>query len=280
MNEIYLTAGQRASVYTMRNNDKSIIDTQGRLNSGLRVQSAADDATKFFMASGLRNASKDLSGIKDKVSTGIKTVEGAINGLTGIKKIVEQMQGILNLVRATPIASTADRAKHIATYNALRTQINDLAGDTNVGGKNLINAAQSGSTNLIVTFNNAGTSKLTIQSTLNTATGLAINTVATWGTSPAAQTILASAEVAIAAALVTLKTNISTLGINMATLTTRNDWAASQINTLGGAADGITLADLNEEGANLSALKLRMQFGIQNLNFSGEMNQFVLRLIS
>lgn len=43
-------------------------------------------------------------------------------------------------------------------------------------------------------------------------------------------------------------------------------------------ADKLSLADLNEEGANLIALQTRQQLGAQSLSFAGQQEQSVLNL--
>ncbi|MBT5297697.1 MAG: flagellin-like protein, partial [Rhodospirillaceae bacterium] len=50
------------------------------------------------------------------------------------------------------------------------------------------------------------------------------------------------------------------------------------VNTLTAGAGKLTLADLNEEGANLLALQTRQQLGIQSLAFAGQSEQAILGL--
>jgi len=79
-------------------------------------------------------------------------------------------------------------------------------------------------------------------------------------------------------ALTTLRTKSQTLGANVALLQTRLDFTTSYVNTLQGGADKLTLADLNEEGANLLALQTRQQLGISALFFAGQAEQGILAL--
>ena len=79
-------------------------------------------------------------------------------------------------------------------------------------------------------------------------------------------------------ALSTLRTKAQTLGSNVALLQTRLEFTANYVNTLQTGADKLTLADLNEEGANLLALQTRQQLGIQALSFAGQAEQSILLL--
>ncbi|HAE03610.1 MAG TPA: flagellin-like protein, partial [Rhodospirillaceae bacterium] len=70
------------------------------------------------------------------------------------------------------------------------------------------------------------------------------------------------------------------LGTNVAILQTRLDFTNEYVNTLQGGSDKLTLADLNEEGANLVALQTRQQLGIQSLSIAGQQQQAILALLN
>ena len=79
-------------------------------------------------------------------------------------------------------------------------------------------------------------------------------------------------------ALSTLRSRAQTLGSNVALLQTRLDFTTNYVSTLTAGSGKLTLADLNEEGANLLALQTRQQLGIQSLSFAGQAEQSVLSL--
>ena len=76
-----------------------------------------------------------------------------------------------------------------------------------------------------------------------------------------------------------LRSFTAELGGNVAILNTRLDFTNNYINELQQGSDKLTLADLNEEGANLSALQTRQQLGIQSLSIAGQQQQAILTLI-
>jgi flagellin-like hook-associated protein FlgL len=79
-------------------------------------------------------------------------------------------------------------------------------------------------------------------------------------------------------ALTTLRSNAQTLGSNVALLQTRLEFTEVYINTLETGGSKLTLADINEEGANLLALQTRQQLGISALAFAGQAEQGILAL--
>ena len=71
----------------------------------------------------------------------------------------------------------------------------------------------------------------------------------------------------------------SQLGSNVAILQTRLEFTKNYINELRAGSDNLTLADLNEEGANLTALQTRQQLGIQALSIAGQQQSAILSLL-
>ena len=79
-------------------------------------------------------------------------------------------------------------------------------------------------------------------------------------------------------ALSTLRTESSKLSANLSVVTTRQDFTNNMISTLQTGADNLTLADTNEEGANMLMLQTRQNLGITSLSMASQAAQAVLRL--
>ncbi|MFQ5973639.1 MAG: flagellin, partial [Alphaproteobacteria bacterium] len=102
--------------------------------------------------------------------------------------------------------------------------------------------------------------------------------VSTGGVDFRSSTDLDSAISQLDSAITTLRGHASTLGSNVALLQTRLDFTNAYVNDLEGGAAKLTLADINEEGANLVSLQTRQQLGISALAFAGQSEQSVLAL--
>jgi flagellin-like hook-associated protein FlgL len=179
------------------------------------------------------------------------------------------MKSIAN--QALAANTQAERDAFAAQFDALRTQIDQLASDASFNGKNLLSGTQT----LQVTFNETATSSLTITGVDYTATGLGITAAgATWTTATAINTSLGLANTAST----TLRTQASTFGSNLSVVQNRQDFTKNLINTLRSGADNLVLADTNEEGANLLALQTRQQLASTALSLSAQQDQQVLRL--
>ena len=84
---------------------------------------------------------------------------------------------------------------------------------------------------------------------------------------------------ALTAAQNTLRAQSSTFGTNLSTVQIRQDWTKNIVNTLNAGADKLTLADTNEEGANLLALQTQQSLSSKALSLSAQAGQQVLQLL-
>ncbi|MBN9671409.1 flagellin [Roseibium aggregatum] len=79
-------------------------------------------------------------------------------------------------------------------------------------------------------------------------------------------------------ALGKLRTQASSFGTNLSVIENRQDFTNNLISTLEEGAGKLTLADTNEEGANLLALQTRQSLASTSLSFAAQADQNVLRL--
>jgi len=75
-----------------------------------------------------------------------------------------------------------------------------------------------------------------------------------------------------------LRSESQTLSANLSTVQIRQDFTKATINTLSNGSASLTLADSNEEGANLLALQTRQQLSTTALSLASQADQNVLRL--
>ena len=75
-----------------------------------------------------------------------------------------------------------------------------------------------------------------------------------------------------------MRTQSKAFGSSLSTVEVRQDFTKAMINTLQAGADNLTLADSNEEGANLLALQTRQQLSTTALSLASQASQAVLRL--
>ena len=271
MSDIVLSAGVRSNLLQLQQTSDLIAITQNRLATGKKVSSALDNAINFFTAQGLDTRANTLNGLLDSMSNGINTIQAANNGISSITKLVQSAQALVS--QAQQANNTATQATLSTQFDALLVQIGKLAGDSSFNGINLL-----GGNSLTLTLNESGSSTVTITGVNYTnanASPLSIaNSVNNW----AAASDITAASTALSAALTTLQSESQTLSASLSTVQIRQDFTKATINTLQSGSAALTLADSNQEGANLLALQTRQQLSSTALSLASQADQAVLRL--
>jgi flagellin-like hook-associated protein FlgL len=176
------------------------------------------------------------------------------------------------LAAGTTVAGTvnATRSSLATQFNAVLTQIDQLAADSGFNGVNLL-AGNS----LKVVFNETGTSSLSLSGVNFNSAGLGITQAS--GSFQTNQSI-GSAQTNLTAALNTLQSQAASFGTNLSVIQIRQSFTTATINTLQTGANNLTVADTNQEGANLLALQTRQSLATTALSLAAQSQNSVLRL--
>lgn len=371
MANITLSSGMRSNLMNLQSTLDLLNQTQNRLSTGLKVNSALDDPTAYFTALTLTTRASNIDSLKDEMGQAIQTIKAADVGITAITDLIDQAKGIakkaqavvigddyqtvtladvaagavINIggsdltataaatagvgeftmtgatdaedaaalaaaindgsytigggevtasadgavvsIYASGVSITADSitvtgnmtesamitpANEMATlqgsYNEMLNQIDNMVTDAAYKGKNLLDGD-----NLDVSFE--GGRKITIEgfSAKVAASGLDLTDAAWTDIDDQAANLLE-----IESALTSLQTEASKMASNLGIITTREEFSTNIVNLLIEGADKLTLADMNEEGANMLALQTKQALAATALSLSAQASQSVLRL--
>ena len=164
---------------------------------------------------------------------------------------------------------TEARSTYASDYDSLREQIDQLATDASFNGINLLDGD-----NLTVKFNEDGSSKLDITGVSYNSAGLSID-AADFSSDSGVNAAVAQLN----AATNTLRAQSSTFGGNLSVVQNRQDFTDNLINILDSGAGDLTLADTNEEGANMLALQTRQSLSTTSLSLANQADQAVLSFL-
>lgn len=153
-------------------------------------------------------------------------------------------------------------------FNNIRQQIDQLVADSGYRGTNLLNGDD-----LTTFFNEDRSNSLVTEGATFTSAGLNIDE-ANFGSA----TFVDSSLAQIRAATTTVRAFGSSIANDLSIIQTREEFTKSTINNLEEGRDKLTVADQNEEGANLLALQTRQTLGVTSLSLASQSQQSVLRL--
>jgi flagellin-like hook-associated protein FlgL len=249
----------------------------GNVNSIAGFNAALTSAGLGLTASLASNGSITLTSNNDNASQTLTTgTTAAANNIaisgTDTAALVTPTGGTAGAPLADP-NSQSTRAGLVAQYNNIIAQITTTSQDSSFNGINLLNGDD-----LKLTFNETGTSTLSINGVTFDAAGLGVSPL-TAGTdfldNSSANAVIAK----LSTASDQLRSEASALGSNLSIVQIRQDFAKSLINVLQTGSSNLTLADSNEEAANSQALSTRQSIAVSALALANQSQQSVLQLL-
>ncbi len=294
MTEVAKTAGLVSSLQSVKKTTALAGKAQENLTTGRKVNKVNDNPLAFFIAKALSDKASTLTDLKVGVDQAVSSVNTANIGLEAIEKFAQQMKGLTESARS---ASPVEQKALAEQFKEIGNQISQIAQDASYNGQNLL----SGNNQVQARFDERAESKLTIEGfNLNGAgvdteqglfsvaafaadgsfdltafgvTGDDFNSID--GDQDAFSSIISTIDNAVSR----LRGQASELGSNVAVLQERINYTDSQVNNLLSGADKLTLADLNEEAATLTAANTRNQLGMAAIGIAGQQSRSIVQML-
>ena len=247
-----------------------------RLSSGLRIQSAADDAAGMAVSENMRGQLKGfqqaLRNANDGVSI-LQTAEGAYgqvsNDLVRMRELAVQA--------SNDSLSDTERGYLNTEFQALSTEITRISNVTEYNGQKLLaGTAGDGSGNMVFQVGTRNTTNDRINITLGAQDS------STLGVASSAVDTLSNAQSAIDAidgALDTVNTARAGLGATVNQLTAAADNLNATIEHYGESVSQIRDVNMASESANFSKTQVLQQAGVAVLAQANSMPNLALRLL-
>jgi flagellin len=179
---------------------------------------------------------------------------------------------------ASEIGGNTVRRNLVTQFNDLRDQLDKFADDASFNGINLLRGDK-----LKLTFNETGSSTIDIQAKNEDGDPISVNNASlgidfVQDADFDSDTSIDEKLDVLASSMLSLRSLASSFGSNLSIVENRTDFTKKMINTLETGAANLTLADTNEEAANLLALQTRQQLSSTALSMASQADQAVLRL--
>ena len=224
-----------------------------------------------------RNTDRSSQGIwlaqsnQQIISNTTETVNG-FDGKAGFNKTSATAREIADLPAELESKIKTEKTSSVTydyrQYNQILNQYDMLIKDAFYKGTNLLTGQ-----NLKINFNEDRSSKIDISGVTADSENLGLKT-REWSGSQDIEASIGELEEAIN----TLRAYASEFGNYYSIVTTRQDFTENLINVLEEGADKLTLADMNQESANMLALQTSQQLAVNSLSLASQASQSILRL--
>jgi flagellin len=284
-----LTAGTGSTGFTYGTVDVASVEAGDEITIGGEVFIATTAASAGAVGKeGFKiEATDELTALSlfNAVTSGATAAGLSATEVTGSKVTIVDTTADMDADSITTTASTFSEALVAQTANqserdsladqfqTLMTQIGQMQNDSGYKGVNLLDSED------ILSVKFEGSNKLEVVGFDGTLSGLGLYAKAGADTDDWSSDALIDADITrMNAAIDTLEEKASSLASSLSIVTTRQDFTSNMINTLTAGADNLTLADMNEEGANMLMLQTQQALGTSALSMSAQTAQGVLRL--
>jgi len=244
-----------------------------RLSSGLRVQSAADDAAGLAISEDFKASIRSLGQAKRNANDGVSLVQTADGSLKEVSGLLVRMRELAVQSRNGTNNST-QRGYLNDEFTQLRSEIDRIANTTEFNGLTLLDGGQASGLSFQVGMGTTADDRLTVSIATSSASALGISSSTISSTSGADSAITALDD-----AIQDVSTRRANLGSMQNRLSTTMSNLETYSTNLSAANSRIVDVDIAEETASLTKHQILMQAGSAMLAQANQGPQIALSLL-
>jgi len=269
---VHTNAAALTALQNLNKTTDDLTQVQNRINTGLQIATAKDNAAVWAIAQGQRADIGSLGAVKMSLDRATSIADVASAAGQTISDLLVQMKEKV-VAAMDPSIDTASRTALDSDFKSILRQISQVVSNANFDGANILN----GSVSQIKFIANADATGFITLSSQNLSLGGAIITVpstASLGTITFATNVLASLTTSIS------QTNgaLGNLGSQSKQIANHATFVSKLTDQLTAGVGNLVDADLAKESARLQALQVQQQLGTQALSIANQAPQVILSL--
>ena len=262
------------------NSSNSVAKSEQRLSSGLRINSAADDAAGYAISEGLTSQINGLNEASDNTSDAVSMVQTASSSLSNVQDMLQRVYE-LGVQYNNGTNSSTDQADIQAEVNQLTQEIDRQQTSSNFNNINLLDgsAGSGGTVSFQVGANGGDTMSVTFSNVENTA----LTTGFDWtqATNGGQVFDLGSTDALsnLTSAINSVSSMAATLGAVQNRLQYTSDSISATETNLTSTNSQITDVNMAQEMTNLTQEQVLEQAGTAMLSQAQSQPQLILKLL-
>lgn len=134
MNSIKTNFAALTALENLNQTNRSMLETQNRISTGLRVSEAKDNAAYWSMATTMRSDNKSLATVSDALGIGAATLDVAYTGMKSSIDVVTEMKAKLVAAREPGV----DRTKVQTEIDQLQDQLRSISSAASFANTNFL----------------------------------------------------------------------------------------------------------------------------------------------
>ena len=268
------------------NSSNAVATSMARLSSGLRINSAADDAAGYAISQGLTSQVNGLDQASRNANDAISMVQTASSSLNNVQDMLQRIYE-LGVQYSNGSNSTTDQSDIQSEVNQLTQEIDRQQTSSNFNGINLLNGTAGASGNGTVTFQVGANAGDTLTATFSSIEGSANSMLGglgfSWSAAASGGTVIdlgqAGALASLTSAINLISTSAATLGAVQNRLQYTTDAIASTEQNLSASNSQIKDVNMAQEMTHLTQEQILEQAGTSMLAQANSQPQLILKLL-
>ena len=248
---------------------------QSRINTGLAISNAKDNAAVWSIAQDQRADRAALSAVKMSLDRATSITDVALAAGEQVSDLLTQMREKVVAAKDTSL-STSSRTSLNADFQSLLKNMTQVINSATFDGANILNGSLTFSITFLADADAATVITLNLQ---NLSLGSSINTLTATdniSTMTNAAAVLARLDTTFSA----VNQAVGSIGSQAKQIEAHNTFVSKLDDVLETGVGNLVDADMAKESARLQALQVKQQLGAQALSIANQAPQIILSLFN
>ena len=270
---VHTNTAAMIALQNLNKTNEQMDGVQNRINTGLKISGAKDNAAIYAVAQGMRADISALGAVQTGLNRATTIGDVALAAGETISDLLIQMREKA-MAAMDPSLDSYSRQAYDSDFKALLDQVRVIIENAEFDGANLLNGSVTNGVEFLADADAARTVTLKSQ---DMSIGGAIVTIA--ATASLSTVTLATAVMAtIQASLDNVNQSLANLGSDTKKLEAHSGFVSKLVDALTKGVGNLVDADLAVESAQLQALQVKQQLGVQALSIANSQPQIILNL--
>jgi len=248
---------------------------QSRINTGLSISSAKDNAAVWSIAQDQRADRSALSAVKMSLDRATSITDVALAAGESVSDLLTQMREKVVAAKDTSLSTSSRKALN-ADFQGLLKNLTQVINSATFDGANILNGSEPSNITFLADADAATSITLNLQ---NLSLSSSINTLSASDvitTMTLAGGVLARLDATLSA----VNQAVGSIGSQAKQIDAHNTFIAKLNDVLETGVGNLVDADMAKESARLQALQVKQQLGAQALSIANQAPQIILSLFN
>lgn len=270
---VHTNSSAMIALQNLNKTNDELADVQTKINTGLKVSGAKDNASVWAIAQGQRADVSALGAVKMSLDRATSISDVSMAAGESISDLLNQMKEKV-VAAMDPSLDPNSRTLLNNDFTSLLRQITQVANNATFDGANILNGSLAADITFLADPDATSNITLSLQSMSLGGANISIAATATIGTVTDATAVLAQLDTSIT----NVNSAMGALGAQAKQLENHNKFVSKLNDVLESGIGNLVDADLAKESARLQALQVQQQLGAQALSIANSTPQVILSL--